>query len=177
MVGELLRFHRRRAGLTQEQLAAVAGISARSVRGIESGRVRAPRQSTVHLLAEALRLTGADLDRFRAAAAGARPWSSLPVPAPPGVGRLVPRPALTPVAVQVGDGAARTGFYLHLRVPAVGREFRLGPFPLTAAGSPAAGPTAVIEYAVVVERPAAGSRAPAGPDRIPVRRGLTRPAS
>jgi transcriptional regulator with XRE-family HTH domain len=53
-----VRWHRRRGGLSQEELAERAGVSVRALRGIELGQVRAPRPSTVRLLAEALALDG-----------------------------------------------------------------------------------------------------------------------
>ena len=52
--GELLRRHRMAAELTQEALAERAGVSARSISGIESGAGHAARRDTVQLLAGAL---------------------------------------------------------------------------------------------------------------------------
>ena len=52
----LLRRARRAAGLTQEQLAERAGLSARVISDIERGVIRAPRQDTLELLAGALGL-------------------------------------------------------------------------------------------------------------------------
>lgn len=52
------------ARLTQEELAARTGLSVRSVRNLELGRVRAPRVDTVRLLGTALGLSGAGLDAF-----------------------------------------------------------------------------------------------------------------
>lgn len=68
MFGELVRAQRGRLGLTQEELASRAGLGTRSVRRIESGRIVAPRPQTVRLLADALGLSGADRERFIAAA-------------------------------------------------------------------------------------------------------------
>src|SRR5215468_2012264 len=68
--GALLRASRRRALLSQEQLAARAGLSERTVRGLETGRVRRPRDDTVRLLAEALRLNGPQRESWIAAARG-----------------------------------------------------------------------------------------------------------
>lgn len=54
--GSLLRSRRRSAGLTQEQVAELADLHVRTVRGIETGRIRAPRRATLDLLARALGL-------------------------------------------------------------------------------------------------------------------------
>jgi len=67
----LLRACRHRALLSQEQLAAGAEVSERTVRDLEAGRVRSPRSSTVRLLADALQLTGPQRDSWFAAARGA----------------------------------------------------------------------------------------------------------
>ena len=53
----LLRQHRLGRGLTQEELAERARLSARAISDLERGLKRAPRASTVRLLAEALELT------------------------------------------------------------------------------------------------------------------------
>src|SRR5262245_45254142 len=58
--GALLRAFRHRACLSQEQLAARAELSERTVRNLEADRVRSPRNDTVRLLADALELTGSD---------------------------------------------------------------------------------------------------------------------
>jgi predicted ATPase/transcriptional regulator with XRE-family HTH domain len=54
--GELLVRLRAAAGLTQEQLAARAGLSSAAIAALESGKRRAPRFTTVELLATALGL-------------------------------------------------------------------------------------------------------------------------
>jgi len=63
--GELLRRHRLRAGLTQDELAARAGLGARTLRDIESGRVRAPRERSVAALAAALALSDPERHELR----------------------------------------------------------------------------------------------------------------
>jgi tetratricopeptide (TPR) repeat protein/transcriptional regulator with XRE-family HTH domain len=68
MFGQLVRAHRRRLGLTQQELADKAGLGARSIRNMESGRIRSPRPATVRLLADAFGLTGPTRDRFCEAA-------------------------------------------------------------------------------------------------------------
>ena len=64
MFGDVVRGHRKRLGLTQEELAERTGISVRSIRDLESDRIRAPRAGTLRLLAKAFKLDGADRDRF-----------------------------------------------------------------------------------------------------------------
>ena len=55
--GTLLREFRTRAGLTQEALAELAGLSVRGISDLERGLKRAPRRDTVALLLEALVLS------------------------------------------------------------------------------------------------------------------------
>ncbi|MFD0686053.1 NB-ARC domain-containing protein, partial [Actinomadura fibrosa] len=54
--GAVLRNRRGLAALTQEQLAERSGLSARTIRRLESGALERPRGATVRLLAEALGL-------------------------------------------------------------------------------------------------------------------------
>jgi predicted ATPase/transcriptional regulator with XRE-family HTH domain/Tfp pilus assembly protein PilF len=54
--GILLRRYRLASGLSQEQLAAEAGLSARGIRALERGERTVPRLDTVRLLADALGL-------------------------------------------------------------------------------------------------------------------------
>jgi tetratricopeptide (TPR) repeat protein/transcriptional regulator with XRE-family HTH domain len=67
---EKVRAHRRRLGLTQEELAKITGLSIRNIRNLEAGRTGSPRPATVRQLANAFGLTGTDRDEFRQAAAG-----------------------------------------------------------------------------------------------------------
>ncbi|MFJ4439697.1 helix-turn-helix domain-containing protein [Streptomyces sp. NPDC088923] len=55
---EALQAARKRAGLTQEQLAGLSLVSVRAIRDLEIGRVLRPRRETVRLLADALALSG-----------------------------------------------------------------------------------------------------------------------
>lgn len=63
-VGETIRHHRQRVGLTQEELARRAGIAPTSIVRLESGEVRAPRLSTLHKLAGALQIPVAELVQY-----------------------------------------------------------------------------------------------------------------
>lgn len=66
--GALLQYYRRRAGLTQTQLADFSTISVRAIRDLEAGRARRPRRDTVRLLADALRLSDERRSTLEAAA-------------------------------------------------------------------------------------------------------------
>ncbi len=72
--GDLLRHHRKAAGLTQEGLAEGARLSARAISDLERGLYQSPRRDTVALLAAALNL--ADADRAALEAAARRPISA-----------------------------------------------------------------------------------------------------
>jgi tetratricopeptide (TPR) repeat protein/transcriptional regulator with XRE-family HTH domain len=65
-LGALLKHHRLTAGLTQEELAARADVSVRSISDLENGRQRTPYRYTVQRLADALALGGADRAEFKA---------------------------------------------------------------------------------------------------------------
>jgi predicted ATPase/DNA-binding XRE family transcriptional regulator len=92
-LGQLLKQFRTAAGLTQEELAERAGISARTVSDVERGLRTAMYPDTARKLAAALGLDEDARDRFEAAARGhasapPQPESnSLPIPPTPLVGR------------------------------------------------------------------------------------------
>ncbi|MEU7901704.1 tetratricopeptide repeat protein [Actinoplanes sp. NPDC049118] len=77
---------RRQLGLTQEDLAAATGLSVRSIRELESGRVAQPRPSTIRLLTKALDLPAADRSADAPAAGPVRP-AQLPLDLSAFVGR------------------------------------------------------------------------------------------
>jgi predicted ATPase/transcriptional regulator with XRE-family HTH domain/Tfp pilus assembly protein PilF len=83
--GQLLRRYRGAAGLTQEELAERAGLSARGVSDLERGLNRSPQRETLRRLADALNLNEAD----RAVLMAARRRST-PPPSHPAVSNGVP---------------------------------------------------------------------------------------
>ncbi|MEU8775510.1 XRE family transcriptional regulator [Streptomyces sp. NPDC048606] len=100
--GVLLHGLRRRAGLSQEELAHAAGISVRALSYMERGHSRGPQRRTVRALATALALDAAGAGELERAASLGRPRRApateaphpAPVPdaAPPtGVPDLLPR--------------------------------------------------------------------------------------
>jgi len=93
--GDLLRSHRVRSALTQEELAAGSGVSVRAISDMERGRAKGPQRRTVEALAHVLRLDGAELralldtakaGRMRHQPATAAPWA-LPPDVPDLTGR------------------------------------------------------------------------------------------
>lgn len=71
--GILLRRYRVAAMLTQEQLCSRARLSADTIRALESGKRRAPRASTLHLIIDALELTTAERAALLTTATNAAP--------------------------------------------------------------------------------------------------------
>lgn len=67
-VAQLLRHFRIRAGLTQEALAATAGLSSQAISALENGRRRHPRAVTIDLLTAALGLSSSDREQLENAA-------------------------------------------------------------------------------------------------------------
>ncbi|WIN00183.1 helix-turn-helix domain-containing protein [Actinoplanes oblitus] len=76
LFGRLVRQHRVRIRLTQRELADFSTISVRAIRDLEQGRARRPRQDTVRLIADALRLgPRARADLEAAATEGRTGWA------------------------------------------------------------------------------------------------------
>src|SRR5215210_4825961 len=90
--GERLRRLREEVGLTQEELASKAGLTAKAVSALERGERRRPYPHTVRSLAEALGLT----DEERASLAASVPGRGAGDPAP---GKeTAPSPSTMPVS-------------------------------------------------------------------------------
>ncbi len=104
--GKLIRHRRVTAGLTQEQLAELSGLSVRAISDIERGRATRPHRSSVELLARALAdraqaeladtLDGSD------AAGGSVASRQLPAAVPYFVGRVDELKALAGLLDQPG---------------------------------------------------------------------------
>lgn len=79
---------RQRRGMTQDELAERSGLSVRTIRDVESGRVHTPRASTVRLLADAFGLCGAEREQFILRKTSSPvPQQVLPIPLTSFVGR------------------------------------------------------------------------------------------
>jgi transcriptional regulator with XRE-family HTH domain len=84
--GERLRSLRRAAGLTQEELASKAGLTAKAISVLERGERRRPYPHTVRALADALGLGEAD----RAPLLASVPGRGAPLVPPTGRPRAAP---------------------------------------------------------------------------------------
>jgi predicted ATPase/transcriptional regulator with XRE-family HTH domain len=129
--GELLSAYRRAARLTQEELAARAGVSSDAISLLERGLRAAPRANTVSRLALALGLTPAEHQSFTAVArrrhrrapAGLQVPPDLRMPSTPLVGRadvlasglaLLARPDVRLVTLTGSPGAGKTRLALDM---------------------------------------------------------------
>ncbi|RZU53345.1 helix-turn-helix protein [Krasilnikovia cinnamomea] len=114
--GTLLRRHRIRVRLTQQQLADFSTLSVRAIRDLERGRAQRPRPDTVRLLADVLRLDGPHRADFELAGRGGPEPTAAdrvdatrlhpPVPVTPIIGRDAEVSALTELLTVDGQRLA-----------------------------------------------------------------------
>jgi len=116
--GAILQAFRHRAYLSQEQLAARAELSERTVRNLEAGRVRSPRTTTVRLLADALELAEPERKSWLAAAREANRQPA--EPGPPGAGGPAQVPGLVIVALLTGDAQNASAFAIACQIDKAG---------------------------------------------------------
>jgi len=136
--GALLRQLRIDAGLTQEELAHAAGLSARSISDLERGVTVAVRNRTVQLLADALGLKGSARDAFSTSARGRTP-----------AGRIAAGSAAVTCTLP-SDVAFFKGRDAELRVLTAGLEQGTGIHVI--GGMPGAGKTALAIHAAYLLR-------------------------
>lgn len=85
-LGALVRAYRHESGLTQQELAAKAGLSVAALRDIEQSRRRRPRSSSLHALADALNLDHAQTARLASVGRDQTGQSPQAIVSPPGRG-------------------------------------------------------------------------------------------
>jgi predicted ATPase/transcriptional regulator with XRE-family HTH domain len=109
-LGALIRRLRLEAGLSQEQLAERAGLSARAVSDLERGQRAQTRPETLRMLAEGLALEKEDRQAlFRASRPELRTPPAAPVPAGPGSGLPAARSELIGRDREVSSLLSRLG--------------------------------------------------------------------
>jgi tetratricopeptide (TPR) repeat protein/transcriptional regulator with XRE-family HTH domain len=112
--GDLLRRHRVLAGMSQEELAERAHLSARAISDLERGVKRTPRRDTVQLLVEALGLSGEARTAFVTAAREPAARRSPKQASQPLVavedGSMYPRGGVLPTATQAPATTPTGGF-------------------------------------------------------------------
>jgi transcriptional regulator with XRE-family HTH domain len=100
--GDLLRWYRTAAGLTQEELAERERLRAQGISHLERGVRQTPHPTTVALLAEALELTAEQRAAFKRAARAA----AMPGAGPAGVaGIAATHPPVLPLIGRHGEVA------------------------------------------------------------------------
>ena len=143
--GALLGRARRAAGVTQEALAARAGVSARAISDLERGVKHVPRRDTVRLLIAALPLSPQERALFEDAARlarGAPPPAPIAAPADEGRGGAPDRPVPAPRPVApplIGQLRARAALARHVAGD--------GPPVLALTGEPGIGKTRLLAWA------------------------------
>src|SRR5262245_60774744 len=84
LFAEQLRHYRERAGLTQEELAAKAGLTAKAISALERAERRSPYPQTVRALADALSLSQEERAELLLARLGSKRATAPPLAPPSG---------------------------------------------------------------------------------------------
>lgn len=170
--GARLKALREKAGFTQEELAAIAGLSAHAVSALERGERRRPHVDTVRAICAALDLTGAARDAFvesarmpvEDAAVDEMSAAALPLPPTAIVGReadvrllrdWLAEPAVRLVTLTGPGGVGKTRLALELaRGLAANDGTRVRFVPLAATRRPEAVASAIAEALGLSDVPA-----------------------
>lgn len=114
--GGLLREYRRRARLTQEELAEGSGVSVRAISDMERGRAKGPQRRTVEALAGVLALSDEELHQLAGAAKDGRARKQPAVAQcalPPDVADLTGRDRALEVLAAIADRAETSVAVVH----------------------------------------------------------------
>ncbi|MFE0378764.1 helix-turn-helix domain-containing protein [Streptomyces inhibens] len=125
-LGALLRGRRHAAGMTLEELADGAGVSARAIGDIERGRSRGPQAGTMEAIAAALGLAGAERTELLAAARAGRRRLKDPAPGlcglPPDIPDFVGRLRETRWLTRTADSVDRQQIAVVSGAPGLGKS-------------------------------------------------------
>ncbi|MFE2753202.1 ATP-binding protein [Actinosynnema sp. NPDC059335] len=123
--GELLRAHRLRVRLTQEELAEGSGVSVRAISDMERGRAKGPQRRTVEALAGVLSLAEHEFAELLAAAKQGRarraPVVAEPSALPPDVADLTGRDGELAALAAVAEATRTTSLVVVHGPPGAGK--------------------------------------------------------
>ncbi|MFD0206437.1 MULTISPECIES: ATP-binding protein [Saccharothrix] len=123
--GELLRAHRLRVRLTQEELAEGSGVSVRAISDMERGRAKGPQRRTVEALAGVLSLAEREIGELLDAAKQGRARRAVspatPSALPPDVADLTGREGELAELVAVAEGTRTTSVVVVHGPPGAGK--------------------------------------------------------